>query len=172
MEHIHFKMETLKAAVDAMRPDCFFGSVDLSKAFYSIPIREPDRKYFRFIFNGQKFQFTALVMGLATSPRVFTKVLKPVFASLRARGFISTAYIDDSCLQGSTFDECQRNILSTVKLMDSLGFTVHTDKSVLLPTKQIVFLGFLLCSETMTVRLTIERADELLDCCLRVGRKT
>ena len=109
-------------------------------------------------------------MGLATSPRVFTKVLKPVFASLRARGFISMAYIDDSCLQGSTFDE--RNILSTVKLMDSLGFTVHTDKSVLLPTKQIVFLGFLLCSETMTVRLTIERADELLDCCSNLIRKS
>ena len=172
MEHIHFKMETLKAAVDAMRPDCFFGSVDLSEAFYSIPIREPDRKYFRFIFNGQKFQFTALVMGLATSPRVFTKVLKPVFASLRARGFISTAYIDDSCLQGSTFDECQRNILSSVKLMDSLGFTVHTEKSVLLPTKQIVYLGFLLCSETMMVRLTIERADELLDCCSNLIRKS
>lgn len=75
-------METLKAAVDAMRPDCFFGSVDLSEAFYSIPIRESDRKYFRFIFNGQKYQFTALVMGLATSPRVFTKVLKPVLLPL------------------------------------------------------------------------------------------
>lgn len=111
-------------------------------------------------------------MGLATSPRVFTKVLKPVFASLRARGFISTAYIDDSCFQGSTFDECQRNILSTVKLMDSLGFTVHTEKSVLIPTKQIVFLGFLLCSETMTVRLTVERANELLDCCSNLIRKS
>ena len=106
MQHIHFKMETLKAAVDAMRPNCYFGSVDLSETFYSIPIRIQDRRYFRFIFNGQKFQFTSLVMGLASSPRVFTKALKPVFASLRAKGFITTAYIDDSCLQGSTFDEC------------------------------------------------------------------
>ena len=93
MEHIHFKMETLKAAVDAMRPDCFFGSVDLSEAFYLVPIRYQDRKYFRFIFSDQKYQFTCLVMGLATSPRVFTKILKPIFASFRAQGFISTAYI-------------------------------------------------------------------------------
>ena len=93
MEHIHFKMETLKAAVDAMRPDCFFGSVDLSEAFYSVPIRYQDRKYFRFVFNDQKYQFTCLVMGLATSPRVFTKILKPIFDSLIAQGFISTVYI-------------------------------------------------------------------------------
>lgn len=172
MDHIHFKMETLKSAVDSMRPNCYFGSVDLSEAFYSIPIRTEDRKYFRFIFNNQKYQFSALVMGLATSPRVFTKILKPVFANLRAKGFISTAYIDDSCLQGSTFDDCYRNILVTVKLMDALGLTVHVDKSVLIPSKQIVFLGFLLCSETMTVRLTVERVEELIECCSKIVRKS
>ena len=172
MEHIHFKMETLKAAVDAMQPDCFFGSVDHSEAFYSVPIRYQDRKYVRFIFNDQKYQFTCLVMGLATSSRVFTKILKPIFASLRAQGFISTVYIDDSCLQGSTFEECQRNIWSTVKLIDSLGFIVHLQKSVLIPTKRITFLGFLLCSESMTVRLTQERVKELLDCCSTILGKS
>ena len=111
-------------------------------------------------------------MGLATSPRVFTKILRPIFASLRTQGFISTAYIDDSCLQGSTFEECQRNIWSTVKLMDSLGFTVHLEKSVLIPTKRITFLRFLLCSETMTVRLTQERVKELLDCCSTILGKS
>lgn len=115
VDHIHFKMETLKSAIDSMRPNCFFGSVDLSEAFYSIPIKQEDRKFFRFVFDNKKYQFTALVMGYGLSPRIFTKVLKPVFASLRAIGFISTAYIDDSCLQGSTFDECQQNIYSTVK---------------------------------------------------------
>lgn len=171
MEHIHFKMETLKAAIDAMRPNCFFGSVDLSEAFYSVPIKSQDRKYFRFIFKNQKYQFTSLVMGLATSPRVFTKILKPVFAHLRSKGFISTAYIDDSCLQGSSFEECYNNIYSTVKLMDSLGFTVHLEKSVLVPSTQIVFLGFLLCSESMTVRLTDERKQELINCCKSVLKK-
>ena len=165
MEHIHFKMETLKSAIDSMRPNCYFGSVDLSEAFYSIPIRPQDRKFFRFIFLNKKYQFTSLVMGLASSPRVFTKVLKPIFASLRARGFISTAYIDDSCLQGASFEECSDNIQATVNLMDSLGFTVHLNKSVLFPTKQIVFLGFLLCSDSMTVCLTPERKNELIAYC-------
>ena len=103
LSKIHFKMETLHSAIASMRKDCFFGSVDLSDAFYSILIREQDRKYFRFVHNDQKFQFTALIMGLTHSPRIFTKILKPVFAKLRAKRHISSAYIDDSCLQGATF---------------------------------------------------------------------
>lgn len=165
MESIHFKMETLKHAVESMRQDCYFTSIDISEAFYSIPIRSEDRKYFRFVFSGTKYQFTALIMGMTTSPRVYTKIMKPVFAHLRSRGFISSAYIDDSCLQGSTWMDCVNNTIATVELMDSLGLTVHPEKSVFSPCKQIIFLGFLLCSETMTVRLTKERSQELIGLC-------
>ena len=165
LEKIHFKMETLQSAIDAMRPNCFFGSVDLAEAFYSIPIRYEDRKYFRFLHNNQKYQFTALIMGLTHSPRVFTKILKPVFANLRSKGHISSAYIDDSCLQGSTYSKCKENIKDTVTLMDSLGLTVQPEKSVFEPTQQIIFLGFLLCSITMTVRLPPDRCQEIINLC-------
>jgi hypothetical protein len=168
MKHIHFKMETLYTAINAMRENCYFGSVDLSEAFYSIPIHESCRKYFRFWFQQKKYQFTSLVMGLATSPRVFTKILKPVFAHLRSKGYVSTAYIDDSCLQGSTYQECQNNINATVALMDSLGLTVNLTKSMLVPCQQIVFLGFILCSVTMSITLTPERCKDIIDLCKRL----
>ena len=164
-------METLHSAIASMRKDCFFGSVDLSDAFYSILIREQDRKYFRFVHNNQKFQFTALIMGLTHSPRIFTKILKPVFATLRAKRHISSAYIDDSCLRGATFSLCEQNIEDTVKLMDSLGLTVHPGKSVLVPTQQIIFLGFLLCSVTMTVRLVPAKCQEIIDMCKNLLRQ-
>ena len=163
LEKQHFKMETLQSTISAMSKNCFFGSVDLAEAFYSIPIRESDRKYFRFWHRDQKFQFTALIMGLTHSPRVFTKILKPVFAHLRAKGHISSAYIDDSCLQGSTYVRCRQNIHDTIQLMDSLGLTVHLGKSVLQPTQQIVFLGFLLCSVTMSIRLPPERCKAVIE---------
>ncbi len=84
---------------------------------------------------GVKYQFTALVMGLSTSPRVFSKVMKPVFAHLRAMGHVSTNYIDDSCLQGATSDECYKNVLATVQLMDSLGLTIHPRKRIPITVK-------------------------------------
>ncbi|MCG7876290.1 MAG: hypothetical protein JAZ03_08585 [Candidatus Thiodiazotropha taylori] len=168
MDKKHFKMETLKTAIESMRQDCYFASVDLADAYYSIPIAKGDRRFFRFFHKGQKFQFTALVMGLTCSPRIFTKVLKPVFAHLRALGHISTAYIDDSCLIGLTYNDCLRNISDTVSLMDELGLTVHTEKSVLKPSKQVSFLGFVLCSESMTVRLTEKRCQDIIGLCVKL----
>ena len=53
--------------------------------------------------------------------------MKPVFATLSAKGFISTANIDDSCLQGSTFDDCKQNIDTSVTVMDSFSLTIHLD---------------------------------------------
>ena len=74
-----------------------------------------------------------------------------MYATLRQKGHISTAYIDDSCLQGRTENECTQNISDRVHLLDSLGFTVHDKKSVLIPTLEIVFVGFVLNSVSMTV---------------------
>ena len=91
-------METLQSAVAAKHPNYFVASVDLKEAYYSILIFREHRKYFlNFLHNGRKFQFTALVIGLSGRPRIFTKILKPVFATLRS---VSAAYIHDSCLQG------------------------------------------------------------------------
>ena len=120
IDPLHLKMETLQCAINSkQKKNCYFGSVDLSESCYSIPVTKKHRKYFRFWFDNQKYQFTSLVMGLATSPRVFTNVLKSVFAYLREKGYMSTAYIDDSCLQGQTSLECSDNISGTTKLMDS-----------------------------------------------------
>ena len=114
VDKIHFKMESLKSAINAMTPNCFLASVDLKEAFYTIKIREMDRKYLRFYWRGQKYQFTSLIMGLSSTPRCFTKILKPVYLTLRRKGHIITAYIDDSCLQGRTKQQCAQNVSDTV----------------------------------------------------------
>jgi hypothetical protein len=80
-------------------------------------------------------------MGLATAPRTWTKLLKPVFAELRKKNLTSVSYIDDSYLQGETFEKCLENVQQTVTLFDKLGLTVNTVKSVLVPSKQMTFFG-------------------------------
>ena len=61
------------------------------------------------------------------------------------------ANIDDSYLQGRTKQQCAQNVSDTVHLLDNLGFRVHEKKSVLIPTKEIIFVGFVLNSADMTV---------------------
>lgn len=93
------------------------------------------------------------------APRLFTKLMKVVYASLRKLGFANIGYIDDSLLLGDTFFECKKNIEETVSLVTKLGFIVHRDKSIFIPTKQIQFLGFIIDTEKMTVTLPVEKKD-------------
>ncbi|CAG2191971.1 unnamed protein product [Mytilus edulis] len=139
IEHIHFKMETFKTAVTSISKNCWFGSVDLKDAYYSVKVDKNDRKYLRFYWKHVLYEYTCLPNGLTTAPRIFTKILKVVFSKLRSKGHCNTPYIDDSLLVSKTYAECQKNITDTVKLLDYLGFTIHPDKSVLQPTQVIVF---------------------------------
>ena len=56
-----------------------------------------------------------------------------------------------------------QNVTDTVSLMDKLGLTVHPDKSVINPVQCIEFVGFVINSLDMTVRLTPRKAADILN---------
>ena len=103
--------------------------------------------------------------GYSDAMRVFTKILKPPFAVLRQSGNLSCVYVDDSYLQGGTYSECQQNVHDTNALLQSLGFIIHPDKSVLKPTQVIIFLGFVIDSIEMTITLTTEEKGKIKKLC-------
>ena len=132
----HFKMDTFEMALKHVKEDCYVGSIDLRHAYYSVSIAEEDQKYLRFIWKEFYFQYSCLPNGLTSAPRLFTKLMKPVFATLRQYGYKNAGYIDNSLLIGDTEEECESNIKDTDTLLKWLGFVVHEKKSVFKPTKQ------------------------------------
>ena len=161
VQHIHFKMEGLSDVLNMMRPGIWMASVDLRDAYYSIPVHQEDQKFFSFTWEGKYYQFICLPNGYKDGPRVFTKVLKAPFAYLRRQGHASVLYLDDGYLQASTYEECCRNIQCTTSLLEALGFFI-SDKSVLTPTTRLIFLGFILDSDAMTITLTEKRKGRIL----------
>ena len=70
-------------------------SIDLSDAFFSIPLHPDYRQYVTFEYEGCRYSFNVLPFGLTSSPRIFYKVLKPVIIHLRSHGIKISAYMDD-----------------------------------------------------------------------------
>ena len=157
----HFKMNSLQSAIDLMRPRAYMASVDFKSAYYSVAIRPLYRKYLRFIYRDQKYEFCCLPNGLSTGPRDFTQLVKTLFKILQQKGHMNTFYLDDSFLTHGTFLGCLHNVIDTVEISRAAGFTVHPSKSSLIPAQKLTFLGFVLCTITMTVRLTVERRSKI-----------
>ena len=53
------------------------------------------------------------------------------------------------------------NVLDTIAMYTKLGFYIHPGKSHLNPTQEITYLGFVLNSITMTIKLTTEKASTI-----------
>ena len=161
-EHIvyrHFKMDTIQTVIHLIEDNVFMASLDLQDAYYSVPIAEQYQKFLKFKWNGKLYQYLALPMGLASAPRIFTKIMKPIFSYLRQQGFISSGYIDDIFLMGETYQQCLMNVENTLKILFELGFVINTKKSVLQPQQQLSHLGFDFNSETMIIKLPREKSD-------------
>ena len=155
----HFEVESINNVINLIKPKVYIASIDLKDAFFSVPIHNDHQKYLKFLF-GNLFQFTSMPNGYGPAMRIFTKISKVPFGHLRSQGHNSVVYVDDSYLQGDTYQSCLANILDTIKLMRELGFVIHPDKSVLTPSQTIVFLKFVISSKNMSLSLTDEKKNK------------
>lgn len=165
IEKVHFKMDTLISILRLIKENCFFAKIDLKDAFFSIPINCQDRKFFRFLFNGVLYEFCCLPQGYRESPRLFTKILKVPLSFLRSLGYINSGYLDDIYVQGDNFEECNNNLTDTIHVLDSLGFTINSEKSVFTPSTKMEFLGFILDSRTMLVHPNEKKCHKIITLC-------
>ena len=101
---IHFKMDTIQSCINLMKKNCFMASLDIVDAYYAVSIHPTSQKYLKFQVGTQLYKYIALPNGLCSAPRIFTKLMKPVYSALRARGLISSGYLDDSFLLGMSYE--------------------------------------------------------------------
>ena len=162
----HFKMEHLNMALTLVHQDCYLASIDLRHAYYSCPVKHRDRDLLQFEFEGTRYRYKVMPNGLCSAPRYFTRIMKAVTAFFRSRYNITlTAYLDDTLLVADTKEELAWAVGVVSTTLTALGFTIHGEKSVLVPTKKIQYLGVIIDSQLMRVTLPEGKTCNLIAKC-------
>lgn len=159
----HFKMEDLRTALKLLTKNCFMASIDLQEAYFAVPIHNSSKKFLRFKFQNQTYEFQCLPFGLSLAPLIFTKLMKPVASFLRNKGYLLVIYLDDILLLDNSYDRCLDCVTQTVNLLQSLGFVINDKKSNLIPRQSQTFLGFELDSQDMLVKLPDTKKNKILN---------
>ena len=75
---------------------CVFTVIDLSNAFFSIPVHKDSQYWFAFTHEGNRYTYTRLPQGYAESPAIFSAEIQKVVSTavLRHDSQIIT-YVDD-----------------------------------------------------------------------------
>ena len=168
----HFKMEGIHMLRDLLKQNDYLVKIDLKDAYLTVLIWKDHQKYLRFLWKGTLHEFACLPFGLATAPRVFTKLMKPVVAALRQRGIRLIIYLDDILIMAESEALTLHHAASTLNLLEGLGFIVNYNKSQLTPCQSIEFLGFLINSTNLTLQLPGEKLRKIRKTCQDILEKT
>ena len=157
-----FCMETAQSVLQSLRWRDWMVSLDLQDACLQVPVHPESRRYLRFCIGPRTFQFRALCFGLSSAPQVFTRVMAPISSIMHRHGFRILRYLDDWLILGSSREEIVRERDFLLSLCDQLGVLVNLDKSSLLPSQTIDYLGMSLHTSPLRAFPTQTRIQKVI----------
>ena len=125
------------------RQGACFSALDLSSAFFQLPLEVASRKYTAFTIPGfGKFQYKVAPMGYASSPLNFAMMI-----DIAVRGLPNLiSYIDDLLVVSTGFQSHTTDLEQCFNRLRYHGLKLNGKKCVL-ATKQLEYLGFKISKE-------------------------
>ena len=119
----------------------WFCKVDLTNAYWQVKVTdEPTKLLFGFHIPGRGYYvWNVLPQGLKQAPSIFQRYIDSI---REAEGIDAPGLFDDFIVAGNTPEDCATQRDTLLKALTKYGLKVNTDKSVLIPQRQIDVLGF------------------------------
>ena len=97
-------------------------SIDLTDAYLHVPIHPQSRKYLRFVYEDQIFQFTASPFRMSQSPWIFTKLMDVIALHLRQCAISVFPYLDNWLIRNLIGNRLIDQTKYCLQVVQSLGF--------------------------------------------------
>ncbi len=153
-----FKMLTIKQIVSHIRSEDWFVTIDLKDTYFHVSVLPQHRKFLRFAFGSEAYQYRILPFGLSLSPRTFTKCVDVALALLRLQCIRILNYIDDWLILAQSKQLVARHrdaVLTHIK-------------ELLSPVQRTTYLGVVWDSTMMQAHLSPVHIDAILTAVRRV----
>ncbi|CAG9118032.1 unnamed protein product [Plutella xylostella] len=134
-----YNLPYVSEILDNLRDAKFLSSVDLSKAFWQIPIAPEDQEKTAFYVPGRgtlKFKTTAF--GLTNAPATQQRLVDMLFGDFDLKTF---AYLDDIIVVSSSFEEHVSLLLRVLEKLKHANLTVNLEKCKFFRS-QLKYLGY------------------------------
>ena len=140
-------------------PGCLLFKRDLRKAYRQIPIDPGDVPKLAYMWRGEMYADRVLSMGLRSAAYICQRVSDSIMYIFRNLGYTGVVYLDDFAGVG-VGSGAYEAFEALGKLLSELGLVESEDKACK-PSTRMNFLGIWFCTESMTMRITPERLDEI-----------
>ncbi len=163
------KLVHLTRAIQMTEKGEFQSIFDLRSAYYHVKIAEEHIQYLgaSVVIDGkqQYFVFKHLPFGLNSAVHAITKLWKPLVAYFHSEGIKFSIYIDDGRILAENQQDIEKKRQKVFEVVQKAGWQIAWDKSdgPLEGAQTKKYLGFLLNSDSMTVKYPQEKLSEVLN---------
>ena len=139
--------------------------LDIKSAYRNVPVHPSDRHLLGIQWQGETFVDTCLPFGLRSAPKLFNAVADALEWVMVNEGGAQVEfvihYLDDFLFGGRPGSEaCSRALDHGLRLCRTVGFPVMQEK-VLGPATVLDFLGFIIDTVSMEIRLPAEKLSRI-----------
>uniref|UniRef100_A0A8B9P6H8 ribonuclease H n=1 Tax=Apteryx owenii TaxID=8824 RepID=A0A8B9P6H8_APTOW len=100
----------------------YFTVINVTAAFFSIPVAEDSQDLFAFTWKGQQLTCTRLPQGFTRSPTIFSRILKNDLADIELPGCsVLIQYVDDLLLASKDYETCLKDTISLCNTLAEKG---------------------------------------------------
>lgn len=164
-----YKWASIDDALRLVTPGCYMARADVKNYYRHFPIDPADwsKQAFQWHFPGERQAATLwdpyLQFGLRNAPEVAHRFTLAVLEMMRRRGYNNIVGImDDFLVVAATKEKCEETFQALLSLLRLLGFTVNMKPGKTVgPAQQQKFVGVVIDSVTMQVRLDAQRLAEV-----------
>lgn len=126
----------------------YFSVIDLSKAYWQIPLEENSRDFTSFRSGRKLYRFKVMPFGLKGAPTTQTKLMHKVIGfDLEPAVFV---YMDDIIVLSNTLDEHFRLLETIAERVSKAGLTISIEKSKICQ-KKVHYLGYVLSEDGLSI---------------------
>ena len=136
--------------------------IDIEHAYRNVPVHTEDRLLLVMQWREKFYMDTVLPFGLRSAPKIFSAVADALeWILLQAGVTFIIHYLDDYLTMGKEHTkECENNLALIQQICAWLGFPLKAEKMEG-PTEILIFLGILIDTLRMELRLPQEKLAEL-----------
>jgi hypothetical protein len=140
-----------------MSPGCHLGKCDIGRYFFSFPLADSCRWLFMIRFLLLLYIFGRCFFGYTACPYYCSTFSAEIQRWCRGKGLNSAHMVDDFLVASPTEGGAKEGIAIIIAMLIACGFTINPDKSAF--GQELVFIGFLWSSITMSVRFDAVQAQ-------------
>ena len=156
-------------ALEITRKQDFQVTYDLKAAYHHIKIHPSQIKYLGAAItkpDGSKryFIFLYLPFGLSSAVHCITKLFKPINAYIHEKGIRHSIYLDDGRITAETKCQAEKHRVFVYDVLKRSGWILEVKKSDHFgdASRSKEYLGFIIDTESMTVRLGDDKKQRIL----------